>query len=140
MRLTGILTCSVLFATSGCLVDADRDNDPSTDQTTSDLRATPEVTSFVLTVRPGGPSTQGADLTSSDGGHNLCHPGPCNFAYVAGVSVTISPVQLVDTINCRQWDHWLGACAGQGSTCHLTISGNASVTGVVSTLQGCTPR
>jgi len=43
-------------------------------------------------------------------------------------------------VNCKQWDHWLGACAGQDSSCDLTMNSNASVTGVVSTLQGCTPR
>jgi len=131
--------CGVACAVGGCLAEAP-EPDLQNHQLESDLRATTEVTSFVLTIHPGGPSTQGATLTSSDGGHNLCHPGPCNFAYVAGVSVTISPVQLIDTVNCKQWDHWLGACAGQDSTCHLTMNSKASVTGVVSPLQGCTPR
>lgn len=62
------------------------------------------------------------DVTSSEGGIRC--PADCQEKYMAGTTVTLTPIPL------EGWKlaSWGGACTGQGATCVVTMSDTKNVT------------
>lgn len=90
---------------------------------------------FELTV-----STQDLqiDVKKPNGTFDICR-GFCTFAYLGGTTLTITPVLIHDTPNCLQFDQWSGACAGQGSTCHVTVNSDLTTEALYIAMSPCNP-
>jgi hypothetical protein len=56
-----------------------------------------------------------------------CRPGGCHAQYAAGTVVQLSANETPGLQPRTIFDHWEGACAGQGQTCSLTMDGNKHV-------------
>jgi hypothetical protein len=92
------------------------------------VTATFTLNSYLLSV--GIISQQGrgdASVVSSPGGINCSEfgGGICSAMYAQGTTVTL----IMDPGSFSIFSHWTGACAGQGSACTLTITGDTSTTG-----------
>jgi hypothetical protein len=65
----------------------------------------------------------------------------CQFGFVAGNVLTIKPTTTKNLVDCLQFAGWTGACAGQGSTCTVTINSDITVGEHFWTrISGCIPR
>jgi hypothetical protein len=77
---------------------------------------------------------------SSPGRFDSCPISSCSFGYLGGSALTISLASTTDLADCLQFSSWVGACAGQGATCSLTINSNLSTSAHWTRINGCTPR
>lgn len=65
----------------------------------------------------------------------------CQFAFLGGSVLTIKPTTTRNLIDCLQFAGWTGACAGQGSTCTVTINSDITVGQHFWTrISGCIPK
>jgi hypothetical protein len=65
----------------------------------------------------------------------------CQFGFIGGSVLTIKPTTTRNLVDCLQFAGWTGACAGQGSTCTVTINSNITVGESFWThIAGCVPR
>jgi hypothetical protein len=65
----------------------------------------------------------------------------CQFGFVGGSVLTIKPAMTRNLVDCLQFAGWTGACAGQGSTCTVTINSDITVDENFWTrIGGCIPR
>ena len=93
--------------------------------------------SFTLSVSS---IESGVDI-SSPGRFDACpDPASCSFGYLGGSALTISLTSTTNIADCLRFSSWVGACAGQGSTCSLTINSNLSTSAHWTRINGCTPR
>lgn len=114
----------------GCAVtDSDIESQSAEDAVTSAASA------VVLSVS----GIEGEDV-ASPGRFDTCTNGQCQFAYLAGTSLTITPDGRNATADCLQFASWSGACAGQGATCNLVINSALSVRSVWTRRPGCVPQ
>ena len=65
----------------------------------------------------------------------------CQFGFIGGSVLTIKPLLTKQIADCLQFAGWTGACAGQGSTCTVTINSDLTVGQRPWThIGGCVPR
>ena len=121
-------------AVTGCVAPDATDPQPDEASQASDVTEQPN-TAFTLTVSALENETK---IVRSDGNTDVCD-GSCTFAYVAGLTLTISPTGLQQRADCLMWIGWNGACAGQGSTCVLTINSNISTSSRWGRISNCKP-
>jgi hypothetical protein len=107
---------------------------------TAELGATTNADSFVLSLTTEFAPQNKVVVTSSDGTPSRDCVGSCNFAYLAGASLSLRIPFPTDRINCVQQVRWTGACAGQGKTCNLVLNSNLSTEAIWVPIRGCDPR
>jgi hypothetical protein len=118
-------------ASGGCaMMDSNTDGDAKLGTETSALSA------FVLTV---GADENSITVTSSAPTNTCPAFSTCNFAYLQGTTLTIKTA-LKNLIDCEIFNHWDGACAGQGSTCTVVINSDISTNAFFGPLSGCIPK
>jgi hypothetical protein len=65
----------------------------------------------------------------------------CQFGFVGGSVLTIKPQSTRNLVDCLQFAGWTGACAGQGSTCTVTINSDITVgENFWTRISGCIPK
>jgi hypothetical protein len=99
-----------------------------TTDTTVAATFTVSSSTYTLAVSVGDAQGLGqARITSSPGGID-CNElgGICSADFSAGTGVTLT----LQPGAAAAFDRWLGACAGQGPICNLTMNANTSTTGV----------
>jgi hypothetical protein len=131
MRHIAIAFALALSTVAGCAVEDDAE------LATDEAELTAAATAYVLHVS----SDEGAIRVTKPGPvHETCPGyGGCDFAFLGGTPLTIKPVQPTDRINCVKFARWIGACAGQGSTCSITINSNLSTHAEWDRILGCIP-
>jgi hypothetical protein len=138
MRPTSLSLASLAAAltlATGCVApDASRDEASES----SELAAAPNASAFVLTVSS---DENGIVVTRPDGTQDKCGDfQQCQFAYIAGVTVSVKPRTPNNTIDCVHFDHWTGSCAGQGNPCSLTMNSDLTANAVWVVTRGCVPK
>jgi hypothetical protein len=128
----GVLSAMICAAVAGCGV---------TPEDAGEGQAVQGITSssaFVLTVS----GEESPISVTTTGVSDTCPEfGQCQFAFIAGSTLTIKPVMNRNTIDCLQFAGWMGACAGQGSTCTVVINSDLTATENGWTrILGCTPK
>jgi hypothetical protein len=123
-----VLTAAL--ALSACVAPDDGD-ETSTESAISEA----PLTTFTLTASA---FEGGVILTNPDGTQTLCDG--CTKTYAAGSVVQLVPAERTNTVDCVQFNHWNGSCAGQGITCTLTINANDITSVAYSHINGCTPK
>jgi hypothetical protein len=128
------LTCA---SATGCAVTDEEVQDDQSALEDSARTITPFSSAYVVTLHCGLVTL---GMTSSDGASGGCGQGETSrTAFLAGSDLTITPVP--DTIVCRDWKGWTGACAGKPRTCVLpTVNSDVSVGVIEGRLFGCTPQ
>lgn len=76
---------------------------------------------------------------TSSRGTDTCDVGFCDYAYAGGSSLTVRVTPAINRADCLRFTGWDGACAGQGSTCTLTINSDLWTDAIWSPISGCTP-
>ena len=76
------------------------------------------LNTYTADVAYGG---TGVGSASSSPSGILCPPS-CSYSFNYGTQLTLTASPNGDSY----FDHWTGACAGQGATCHLTVTGAIS--------------
>ena len=132
-----VTTIALMCASgTGCTAAGEDVQDQSA---VADITSTPNPfnSAFTMTVHCGLVSI---GVTSSDGANTGCGQGEVGTAaFLAGSDLTATTE--ADTIDCRDWKAWTGACAGQGRRCILRNVNSDVVIGVKEgPLFGCTPR
>jgi len=110
------------------------DSDTEASQTAEIV--TPSVSAFVLTV---GSDENSITVTSSAPTNTCPAFATCNFAYLQGTALTIK-TPLKNLPDCEIFNHWDGACAGQGATCSVVINSDISTNAFFGPLSGCIPK
>jgi hypothetical protein len=93
---------------------------------------------FVLTVS----GFEAGIRVTTTGVNDLCPAdSQCQFAFIGGSTLTISPTGTRQLADCLQFAGWQGACAGQGTTCTVVINSDLSVSEHFWTrIGGCIPK
>jgi len=80
-------------------------------------------------------SLSGSVVTSTDGNINCDEfgAGTCSATYTQGSTVRLTLLEGQSST----FDHWSGACAGQGAICNLTITANTSTVGFTNCAGPC---
>ncbi len=135
MRLAPFsLVLALIPAAAGGCVTADIDPEGSQAAEVAEVGITPNVSAFVLSV-----GTDDGIVTVTGGGTtNTCGSLQCNFAYLAGTSLSLSARGV--PADCEKFSSWSGACSGQGNPCSLVINSNLSTTAQDSFIPGCKPQ
>jgi hypothetical protein len=134
MRISslGIILIS-MAAISGC-VAADGASDESKTEQASTIR--PDNSAFVINV---GTDENPVKVSSPGTTTNTCGDS-CTYAYIAGSTLTIT-TRAQNTIDCVAFSGWSGACAGQGTTCTVTLNSDLSTfASFDTTIRGCIPK
>ncbi len=132
MRVSFMSLAVLMFSASiGCTQTPNDIDESQSDE----IAAAPQVSAFVLTVS----GIEGEDV-ASPGRVDVCGGGPCNFAYIGGTRLTITPDGSGAGADCLQFVGWGGACAGQGDTCTVVIQSNISAHSQWGRILGCVPR
>lgn len=76
---------------------------------------------------------------TSSRGVDTCDGGFCDYGYAAGSSLTVRLSSTVNRVDCLRFTGWDGACAGQGSSCTLTINSDIWTDAIWSPISGCQP-
>ena len=126
--------CLTVLALASCVGPAPGES-PDESSQSADVTARPD-TAFTLQVSTIENEIQ---IVRSDGNTDICGSS-CTFAYVAGLHLSISPTSLQQRADCLMWIGWNGACAGQGSTCSLTINSNLSTSAKWGRIANCRPQ
>jgi len=103
----------------------------------NDLRAASSSSAYVLHVT----TAEGQIVITADTQPNsdICVVNNfCQFAYIAGSSLTLTIPNPFDTVNCDRFIRWEGDC--QGRTCDLVINRDLNVHAIWGPIRGCTPR
>lgn len=128
-----VLALALATAATAC-VAADGADAPDEASESADVTVHP-ATTFTLTVF----SLEGETRVQTAAGHvDLCD-GSCTFTYAAGSVLTVSPTTLSFRPDCLMWVGWNDACAGQGSTCTLTLNSNLGTSTRWGRIAGCKP-
>ena len=65
----------------------------------------------------------------------------CDFGFIGGSVLTIRPTSTQNLVDCLRFNGWTGACAGQGSTCTVTINSDLTVgENFWTRISGCIPK
>lgn len=132
IRSCGVIVALICAAVAGC---AATPTDIAEDQVAQDLTTT---AAFVLTV-----SGEEADVrvTTTNVSDTCNADAECQFAFLGGSTLKISPTKTKNLIDCLQFAGWNGACAGQGTTCTVVINSDISVgQNFWTRISGCVPR
>lgn len=133
------LSMVVVFAmvgasAAGCALSDDQG------QTASELTATTNASAFVLTVITETAPQDKVVVTSSDGSPPRDCFGGCNFAYLAGSTVTTRVPFPTDKPNCIRFDGWSGDCVGSANTCSTVLDRDKTVVANWAPIIGCDPK
>lgn len=109
----------ICAAVAGCAVTPD---DAGEGQAVQGITS---ASAFVLTV--SGTEEAGITVTTTGVTDTCAEFATCQFAFIAGSTLTIKPTTTRNTIDCLQFAGWLDACAGQPSTCTLVINSDLAV-------------
>jgi hypothetical protein len=128
------LTCA---SATGCAMTDEEVQDGQSALEDSAKTITPFSSANVITLHCGLVTLS---MSSSDGASGGCGQGETTrTAFIAGSQLIITPIP--DTIVCRDWNGWTGACAGRGRTCVLpNVNTDVSVGVIEGRLFGCTPQ
>jgi hypothetical protein len=79
-------------------------------------------------------------VTPNDGSSTGCGQGETIMTpFLNGTTLVVTPDP--DTVDCRDWKAWTGACAGQRRTCVLqNVNSDISIGMIEGRLFGCTPQ
>jgi hypothetical protein len=134
MRIGSCGVISGLF----CVVVAGCSATPSDVDEGQDVQSVVTTSAFVLTVSGEEAAIRVTTTNVSD----LCPAfSQCPFAFLGGSTLTIKPTSTRNLIDCLQFAGWTGACAGQGSTCTVTINSDITVGEHFWTrILGCVPK
>lgn len=131
IRSYGVIVVLACALVAGCAAAPDADESELT-------QGLGTRTAFVLTV-----SGFEADIRVTTAGVNDLCPADsqCQFAFIGGSTLTISPTATRQLADCLQFAGWNGACAGQGTTCTVVINSDISVSEKFWTrIGGCVPK
>lgn len=107
------------------------------DEAQADQSITPR-TAFTLTVSGEEAAIK---VTTTNVSDTCPADSQCQFGFVGGSVLTIKPQSTRNLVDCLQFSGWTGACAGQGSTCTVTINSDISVGESFWThISGCIPK
>ena len=130
----GFVLALALFdvTAGGCgVADGDSENSQAAEV------VTPGLAAFVLTVDADVESDITVTTTNST---STCPANSfCNFAYVAGTSLTVR-TKAQNLADCEKLVGWDGACSGQTNVCSLIINSDLSTGAVYGPIHGCVPR
>lgn len=129
------LSLSLAVVAFGAIIGGCAVTDSDTEGQSAEAAVTPAASAFVLTVS----GIEGEDV-ASPGRFDTCTNGRCQFAYLAGTALTITPDGANATADCLRFASWGGACAGQGPTCNLVINSDLSVNSRWTRIPGCVPQ
>jgi hypothetical protein len=104
-------------ATAGCLASSDA-AEPDPREAAQEV----DAGSATLLLDTGGTKHE-IVVRASTGQTQSCR-GICVFGFPPGTLLGLSVVAPTD--RCELFRGWLGACAGQGTSCRLTLSGDAA--------------
>lgn len=127
--------CSLALALLGTGLASCAATDSDADQAQSDEVSMAPRTTAVLTI--GG--DEGEDVVSP-GRRDVCLTNSCAFTYTVGTPLTITPDGHNATADCLMFSSWIDACAGQGPTCSLVITGDITVISLWSKRPNCTQQ
>lgn len=133
-----MLVCRVvlgLATTFTACVAPDGAESPDEASQADDITVRP-ATTFTLTASS---IEGGVNFLNPDGTTTLCDEG-CTRTYAAGSVVRLQPAMPTNTVDCLQFNHWNGACAGQGVTCTLTVNSNLSASVAYARITRCIPK
>jgi hypothetical protein len=132
IRSYGVVVVLACAAVAGC---AATPTDIAEDQVAQGLTNT---AAFVLTVS----GFEAGIRVTTTGVNDLCSAdSQCQFAFLGGSTLTISPTGTKQLADCLQFAGWQGACAGQGTTCTVVINSDLSVSEHFWTrISGCIPK
>jgi len=95
----------------------------------------------VLTLSTETAPQNVVDVTTNDGEPPRdCVGTDCQLAFLSGVGLTLRIPFPTDNPNCVAFNHWTGACAGQGNPCTITLDTDKTTEAVWTRLRGCVPR
>jgi hypothetical protein len=130
-----IVIAIITASAAGCGLTDDHNESQSAAQ----LTATTNTGSFVLSLSTETAPQDKVVVTSSDGTPSRDCFGACQFAYLAGATLTLRVPFPTDTPNCIRFDGWDGACAGQWTTCVIQLNSDLSTTALWAPIIGCDP-
>jgi len=131
----GLILALICAASGGCTT---QDSDIEESHAAEVRTPAPDLSAFVLTVTADVESD--IVITATNTVTNTCAANhTCNFAYIAGSSLSISTQGRI-VPDCERFVDWDCACVGQGALCHLVINSNLSTTPVYGPISGCVPK
>lgn len=131
IRSYGVIVVLACASVAGCAAAPDADEGELTQGLTTAATAVLTVSGFEADIRVT--TTNVNDLCPAD--------SQCQFAFIAGSTLTIAPTATRQLADCLQFSAWQGACAGQGTTCTVVISSDISVSEKFWTrISGCVPK
>lgn len=132
IRSYGVIVMLACAAVAGCTATPP---DLDEDQVAQGLTNT---AAFVLTVS----GFEAGIRVTTTGVNDVCPAdSQCQFAFIGGSTLTISPTATKQLADCLQFAGWKGACAGQGTTCTVVINSDLSVSENFWTrIGGCVPK
>jgi hypothetical protein len=133
-----VIALAVIAASAaGCGLTDDQTNES---QSAAELTAATNTGSFVLSLSTETAPQDKVVVTSTDGTPSRDCFGGCEFAYLAGSGLTLRIPFPTDKPNCIRFDHWEGACAGQGTTCSIPLNSDVWTAAIWVTIIGCRPQ
>jgi starvation-inducible outer membrane lipoprotein len=132
IRSCGLWVVMLCAAVAGCAAT------PSDIDEGQDVQSVTSTSAFVLTVSGEEAAVRVTTTNVSD----TCHAdAECQFAFLGGSTLKITPTPTKNLIDCLQFAGWTGACAGQGTLCTVVINSDISVGENFWThLSGCVPK
>jgi hypothetical protein len=109
-------------------------------QSAAELGATTNNSAFSITISTETAPQDLLQVTSSDGTPERDCFESCQFAYLAGSTLTLRVPFPTDQVNCIRFAGWTGACAGQGATCTVVLNGDLVTEAVWAIIRHCSPR
>jgi hypothetical protein len=132
-----IQSCSVIFALIGAMV-AGCAATPSDIDEGQDVQSVTNTSAFTLTISGEEAAIK---VTTTNVSDTCPADSQCQFGFIGGSVLTIKPTTTRNLVDCLQFAGWTGACAGQGSTCTVTINSDLTVGENFWThISGCIPR
>jgi hypothetical protein len=95
---------------------------------------------FVLSLGTETNGQNSVSVQSSDGTPTRECVGGCDFAYLAGSTLTLLVDNPTDVANCLRFSAWDGACAGQKNPCTIVLNSDLSTNALWSRITHCIPR
>jgi hypothetical protein len=134
----GIVFVMVSGLVTGCALSDEPVNES---QSTAELGAIRNESAFVLTVSTETAPQDKVNVTPSDGSPGrTCFGTGCQFAFLAGVTLTLRVPFPTDKVNCIFFAGWTGACAGQGNPCTLVLNSDLTTEAIWDPIIGCNPQ
>lgn len=134
MRICSYGVISALFcvAFAGCAAA------PSDIGEGQDVQSVTNFSAFALTISGEEAAIR---ITTTNVSDTCPADDQCQFGFIGGSVLTIRPTSTQNTIDCLRFNGWTGACAGQGSTCTVTINSDLTVgQNFWTRISGCIPK